>query len=210
MSKEKEITIMKYDLAKPEQVKNMAIVLKDYINKNGLSVDIQGKKYCMCEGWQFAGFLTGIMPIVESVENLSTTQEIKWKVTVKLMKDDKNVGIGIALCSNKEGKKKSFDEYAILSMAQTRAIGKAYRNLMGWVIKLAGYESVPAEEMKSDNGKQDSYAIAVSMIEASKNESRVVEIGERIEKSKKFTAEQKKELEKMIGNKLNQLEKSKK
>ena len=39
------------------------------------------------------------------------------------------------------------DEYAILSMAQTRAIGKAFRNLIGWVIKMAGYESTPAEEM---------------------------------------------------------------
>jgi len=32
-------------------------------------------------------------------------------------------------------------------MAQTRAIGKAYRNVIGWVIKLAGYEGTPSEEM---------------------------------------------------------------
>ena len=32
-------------------------------------------------------------------------------------------------------------------MAQTRAIGKAYRNLLGWVMKLAGYETTPSEEM---------------------------------------------------------------
>ena len=32
-------------------------------------------------------------------------------------------------------------------MAQTRAIGKAYRNVIGWVMKLAGYEATPSEEM---------------------------------------------------------------
>jgi hypothetical protein len=44
-------------------------------------------------------------------------------------------------------KEKGFDEYAILSMAQTRAIGKTYRNVIGFVMKTAGYEARPAEEM---------------------------------------------------------------
>ena len=32
-------------------------------------------------------------------------------------------------------------------MAQTRAIGKAYRNILAWIIRAAGYEPTPAEEM---------------------------------------------------------------
>ena len=36
-------------------------------------------------------------------------------------------------------------------MAQTRAIGKAYRNLIGWVMKMAGYEATPKEEMVKVN-----------------------------------------------------------
>jgi hypothetical protein len=32
-------------------------------------------------------------------------------------------------------------------MAQTRAIGKAYRNLLAWLMKAAGFEATPAEEM---------------------------------------------------------------
>jgi hypothetical protein len=43
-------------------------------------------------------------------------------------------------------RKKSFDEYAILSMAQTRCLGKAYRNLFGWVMRMTGNEATPAEE----------------------------------------------------------------
>lgn len=34
-----------------------------------------------------------------------------------------------------------------MSMAQTRAIGKAYRNILAWIIRAAGYEPTPAEEM---------------------------------------------------------------
>lgn len=32
-------------------------------------------------------------------------------------------------------------------MAQTRAVGKAYRMKIGWLLKVAGYETTPAEEM---------------------------------------------------------------
>ena len=32
-------------------------------------------------------------------------------------------------------------------MAQTRAISKAYRNILAWIIRAAGYEPTPAEEM---------------------------------------------------------------
>jgi hypothetical protein len=87
---------------------------------------------------------------VVKIENLSVGNEKKWRTDVEIVriKDDKVVGFGSAICSNLEGKKKSFDEYAIMSMSQTRAIGKAYRNLIGWVMKLGGMESTPSEEMK--------------------------------------------------------------
>jgi hypothetical protein len=75
---------------------------------------------------------------------------VKWRADVETvgLKTSSVISRGFAICSNKENKKKAFDEYAVLSMAQTRAIGKAYRNVIGWVIKLAGYEATPSEEMK--------------------------------------------------------------
>jgi hypothetical protein len=42
---------------------------------------------------------------------------------------------------------KDADDYAIKSMAQTRAGAKALRNAFGWVAELAGYASTPLEEM---------------------------------------------------------------
>ena len=52
-----------------------------------------------------------------------------------------------AICSNDEPSKASYAPFSIYSMAQTRATGKAYRLALGWIMKLAGYESTPAEEM---------------------------------------------------------------
>src|SRR3990172_30933 len=145
----KDLAIKSYDIAHPEQVVAMAQVLKNHIIKNKLYVAIRNKNYVEVEGWQFAGGLMWLYPRVASVENISTANEIKWKAEVELvrLKDDKVVSRGFAICSKKETKKKDFDEYAILSMAQTRATGKAYRNLIGWVMKLAGYEATPSEEM---------------------------------------------------------------
>ena len=40
-------------------------------------------------------------------------------------------------------------EFQIASMAQTRAVSKAFRLALSWVMTLAGYEPTPAEEMKS-------------------------------------------------------------
>lgn len=142
----KELTRRTYEIDKPLQMVKMANLLRNHIVKYNLSVQIVGKDYVMVEGWQFAGGMMGLFPRVVKVENISAG---KWMAQVEIINKKKEVmGSGFAICSKEEMKKKSFDEYAILSMAQTRAIGKAYRNLIGWVMKLTGYETTPAEEMK--------------------------------------------------------------
>jgi hypothetical protein len=45
-------------------------------------------------------------------------------------------------------------------MSQTRAIGKAYRIYLGWIMKMAGFESTPLEEM------EDNYHASVDKKEA--------------------------------------------
>lgn len=143
----KTTDLKQYSIDKPAEMTKMATVLKQHIIKHELFTNIVGKNYVHVDGWAFAGSLMGMYPRIDSVECLSNGSEVKWRANVSIYHGDKVVSTGIAICSNKEGKKSKFDEYAILSMAQTRAIGKAYRNLIGWVIKLAGYEGTPAEEM---------------------------------------------------------------
>ena len=142
--------IRRYNLDQPTQMVVMSKILKKYIVDNKLYAEIVGRNYVMVEGWQFAGGLLGFFPRVVSVENIGKESEVKWMAKVEIIntRDGSIASTGFALCSKAEMKKKSFDEYAILSMAQTRAIGKAFRNLIGWVMKLSGYEPTPAEEMK--------------------------------------------------------------
>lgn len=142
------LTNKTYSLAKPQEVVQMANVLKNYIVKQNLFTNIKGKNYAHVDGWQFAGFLVGMTAAIEEEIDLSNDKEVKWKAIAYLYQgENKTPFRGAAICSNKESSKKGFDEYAVLSMAQTRAIGKAYRNRIGWVMKLAGYEATPSEEM---------------------------------------------------------------
>ena len=136
------------ELVSPSQILNFATNLKDMIVKNKLFTNIRGKNYVNVEGWQIAGAFTGTFPIVESVDNLSDDKCYRYRAEVSLRdKDGNKVGYGVAICTNKEAGKTNFDEYAVASMAQTRAVGKAYRMKIGWLLKVAGYETTPAEEM---------------------------------------------------------------
>lgn len=136
------------ELTSPSDIMNFATNLKDLIVQNKLFTQIKGKNYVNVEGWQIAGAFTGTFPIVESVENLSEGTTYKYRAEVSLRdKDNNKVGYGVAICTNKEPGKTNFDEYAVASMAQTRAVGKAYRMKIGWLLKVAGYETTPAEEM---------------------------------------------------------------
>ncbi len=146
MEKEGKQIIKSYSLDQPTQLAQMANVLKSHILKNKLFAPIAGKNYVMVEGWQFAGGLLGLFPRIAEVNQVAPNKWIA-KAEIINQKTQDVISVGYALCSKEEMKKKTFDEYAILSMAQTRAIGKAYRNLIGWIIKMAGYESTPAEEM---------------------------------------------------------------
>ena len=136
------------ELTNPNDVMNFATHLKELIVQNNLFTNIKGKNYVNVEGWQIAGAFTGAYPVVEVVENQSVDRNYKYRAEVSLRdKDGNKIGYGVAVCTNKERGKENFDEYAVASMAQTRAVGKAFRLKLGWLLKVAGYETTPAEEM---------------------------------------------------------------
>lgn len=138
-----------YSLINKDSMLQLATELSKLIKEKGLSSNIQGKQFVNVEGWQFCGASLGLMPIITDTKDLSNETTIKYMATceVRNINTGNVVATGIALCSNAEKTKRYFDEYAILSMAQTRAIGKAYRNLLAWLMKAAGFEATPAEEM---------------------------------------------------------------
>lgn len=146
---ELQTTSPSYELINKDSMLQLSNELSKLIKEKGLSSNIQGKQFVNVEGWQFAGASLGLMPIITDTKDLSNETNIKYLATceVRNINTGAVVATGIALCSNAEKTKRYFDEYAILSMAQTRAIGKAYRNLLAWLMKAAGFEATPAEEM---------------------------------------------------------------
>lgn len=150
MSKTSELTTKteSVNLTNPSDIMDFATTLKKLIIENKLFTSIKGKNYVIVEGWQIAGAFIGIYPIVEKVEDLSDGMKYRYRAEVTLRDKDNNiVGTGMAICTNREPGKTNFDEYAVASMAQTRAVGKAFRMKIGWLLKVAGYETTPAEEM---------------------------------------------------------------
>ena len=147
--------IESYDIANSYETMHLAQDLARFIKENKLFHHIQGKAYVNVEGWQYAGARLGILPVIEELIRIPTdNQEVKYQAQVKLynLKSQVDgqaqvVGSGYAICSNQENGKRNYQEFAIASMAQTRAIGKAYRNILAWIIRAAGYEPTPAEEM---------------------------------------------------------------
>lgn len=131
--------------------------IKRFIQTNRLSTNVQGKEFPQAEAWQYALNRLNIIPQVGKVKNLSTDEELKYQASVLLIDilTGKQVGKGFAVCSNKEQGKKYYQEFAICSMAQTRAIGKAARVSLSFLMKLAGYEPTPAEEMDYDTNKPE-------------------------------------------------------
>jgi hypothetical protein len=149
------------ELTKPNEALQVASTLQTFVTERKLTANIQGKNYPLVEAWQFAGSQLGLIPVVREVKNLSTDTELKYEAMVEVIRltDSVVLSRGYAVCSNKENSKRRFDEYAIASMAQTRAVGKAYRNILAWLMKAAGFEATPAEEMDfikdevGDNGR---------------------------------------------------------
>lgn len=141
----------------PGAAAKIANTIKEYAIGQGLVSNIKGKSYPNVEAWQYAGLLMGLFPKVREVTNISTDKEIKYSAIVDITEKATGnvVSTGFAMCSNKENTKKYFEEYAICSMAQTRATGKAFRLLVGWMFKLADLEATPSEEMEEDNPNKE-------------------------------------------------------
>ncbi len=160
----KKVKVESFDIARSDETLDLAKDLAKFIKDNKLTTNVQGKEFVNVEGWQYAGSRLGIVPIVEHVINVSSDQEMKYqaKVTLFDLRHGVTVGAGFAVCSNKESGKKFYQEFAIMSMAQTRAIGKAYRNCLAWIIRAAGYEPTPAEEMDYNTNTQQQATVATA------------------------------------------------
>lgn len=136
-----------------QRTEAVAIALGTAIKRGHMSTSIQGREYVLAEGWAYLGSMLGVFPRTVRVEPMGESADPDgYEAHVELVtRDGSVVGGAIAECSRLEKSWADRAPYALKSMAQTRATGKAYRMAFGYVMRAAGYEATPAEEMSQDN-----------------------------------------------------------
>ena len=146
---------------------NVANCLSDLIKSQGLVKKGLNKKdpeaeYVLVEGWEVLGTMLGIVPITEIVEPiLNDKGKVRgYKARAYLyrnpvMENGKIIGGTLIATTEASATIEGFqkDTASMMSMAQTRALGKCYRMALSWIMKMAGYEGTPAEEMNTFRGE---------------------------------------------------------
>lgn len=165
----------------------VADALRDILARQGLTTIISGRQHVRVEGWQTVGSMLGVFAVKEWVEELPWPEPVPqaiaqqkerglsfgYKASYRAQRTDGAVvGGGEADCKRTERTWSTRDDYAIKNMAQTRAMSRALRAPLGFIVTMAGYESTPAEEMPPDAGDQYQYGPAMKDREAPEKLSR--------------------------------------
>ena len=121
-----------------------ADALADVLKSRNLTTNIQGKDHVQVEGWQTLGSMLGVTPVCVWTRSLGNGWEAR--VEARTL-DGRIVGSAEAMCTRDERMWANRDDYALRSMAQTRATSKALASPLRFIVTLAGYQGTPAEEM---------------------------------------------------------------
>lgn len=165
---------VKYDLAvsrDPKQVLAEAMTaakaLKEVISLKSKPVMFNGEQYLEFEDWQTVGKFYGVTAKIVSTEfvDFGGAKGFSARAEAILITNGMAISGAEAMCLNDEDKWTSRTKYEwkngvktkvgevpvplfqLRSMAQTRACAKCLRNVLAWVVVLAGYKATPAEEM---------------------------------------------------------------
>ena len=136
-----------------KEAQTIAKAVADIVEQQKLFTNISGKKYVHCEGWTSMGALLGIFPQIIGTREEHTAKGFKCIATCEVRTLSGNLlSRAESECASWESNKqtKPWDDYAIRSMAQTRATSKAMRIPLSWIMVLAGYQPTPSEEMNAD------------------------------------------------------------
>lgn len=149
--------------AKVHVATNVANTLAPLVRSQGLALKGLNKKqpdaeYVTVEGWEVLGTFLGIVPVTTIIGEIKSEQGVvvgyRARATLyqdPIIENDEIVGGTVIARAEAEADKSGFqkDKFAIASMAQTRALGKAYRMGLSWIMKMAGFEPTFAEDMPS-------------------------------------------------------------
>lgn len=140
-----------------EYARRCATSLASVLGPAGMTVDVGGgRKHVRVEGWQTLGAMTGHSArIVWCREYDHAERGSGWEARAEVLDGLGNVvGAGEGMCLRTEKRWEKADEFAVRSMAQTRAISRALSSVLRHVVVLAGYQGTPAEELPQEPAAQ--------------------------------------------------------
>lgn len=138
-----------------EKARLVARALVDVVDGQQLYTTISGKKHLRVEAWTLLGSMLGVFPETEWTRRTTDSKgaEAYEARVVARTRDGAVVGAREAMCSRSENRWKNADDYALRSMAQTRAVSGALAAPLRFVVVLAGYEGTPEAEMPHERAQ---------------------------------------------------------
>jgi hypothetical protein len=135
-----------------ETARRVAGALVPILIEQKLFKVINGRKFVYVDGWTTMTAMLGVFPHVVWSRRVPHEDACIYESRVEMRTVHGHViSAGEAMCSSREENWADREEFQIRSMAETRAVGKACRVGFAWILKLAGYEGTPAEEMDGIN-----------------------------------------------------------
>jgi hypothetical protein len=150
LNEERDISIHREPALVLEEAKKAARALAEVIAGKKKPVIINGETYLEFEDWMTIARFYGITAKVLSTSPISfgDVQGFEARSVAILVSTGEEISAAEAMCLNDEANWKNRPLFMLRSMAQTRACAKALRNVLAWVVVLAGYKPTPAEEME--------------------------------------------------------------
>jgi hypothetical protein len=135
-----------------KEAQKAAKALAKVIEAKPKKVVFNGKTYLQFEDWQTLGRFYGVTAVslstkyVEYGEGDFKVIGFEARADALLVSSNQVISSAEAMCLNDEPNWSRKPLFQLKSMAQTRACAKALRNVLAWVVVLAGYAATPAED----------------------------------------------------------------
>jgi hypothetical protein len=136
-----------------QEAAKAAQALREVIERKPSKVVINGKTFLQFEDWQTLGRFYGVTAAARATNYIEQGRVRGYECHAEAIRADGQViSAAQAMCMDDESKWSDKPLFQLRSMAQTRAQAKALRNVLAWVVVMAGYAPTPAEEMDGARG----------------------------------------------------------
>lgn len=144
---------------------DVANVLSRVLREKELTKKIGNREHVLVEGWTLCGSMLGVFAVPVWTRKLTDPEGWEARVEARTIAGA-TIGAAEAQCTRDENmwshephgrngnKLEARDDYALRSMAQTRASSKALRLPLGFIVTLAGFDATPAEEMPASESAE--------------------------------------------------------